>query len=151
MRPSPDLFGWHVASIRVNGREMTGKPIQLGTTDLTDVELVLSNRPTRLSGVVHNPDGGPAPWARVFLFPRDPGLWSDYVAFPAPRRIRPIVADRFGRFDGAWMPTGDYLLAAVATAPEFWMAPDYLATLVPIATPVRIESGGTQSVDLTLR
>jgi hypothetical protein len=92
-RSFPDLLGWPVASIRVGGREMTGKAIELGTTDLTDVELVLSNRPMQLSGVVRGPDGRPAPWARVILFPRDPALWSDYVAFPAPRRVQQIVTD----------------------------------------------------------
>ncbi len=150
-RSSPDFLGWHVVSVRVGGRDITGKPIDLGTTDVTGVELVLSNRQMQLTGIVRRTDGRPAPWARVLLFPRDPALWGDYVAFPAPRRIRQIVTDRFGSFEGAWVPPGDYLLAAAAAVPEFWMAPEYLRTLVPIATPVRVELGGKQSVDLRLK
>jgi hypothetical protein len=65
--------------------------------------------------------------------------------------VQQLIADRFGAFRGAQVPPGDYLVAPVATVPKFWMAPEYLETLVPIATPVRIELGGKQSVDLTLR
>ena len=79
-----------------------------------------------------------------------PALWSDYVAFPARRRIQQIVADRFGTFEGAWVPDGDYLVAPVRTVPEFWMPPEFLKTLVPVATPVRVELGGRQSVELRL-
>jgi hypothetical protein len=63
----------------------------------------------------------------------------------APRRIRQIVADRFCRFEGAWVPDGDYLLAPVRTVPQFWMAPEFLQTLVPFATPVRVELGAGNS------
>jgi len=150
-RSSPDFLGWSVVSVRLDGRDITGKPIELGTTDVTGVELVLSNRHMQLSGVVRGTDGRPAPWGRAILFPRDPALWGDYVASPSNQRIRQIVADRVGAFDGAWVPAGDYLLAAVATVPRFWMAPAFLQTLVPVATPVRVELGGKQIVDLRLR
>jgi hypothetical protein len=39
----------------------------------------------------------------------------------------------------------------VANPPEFWRAPEYLETLVPVATPVRLELGAQQAIELRLR
>jgi hypothetical protein len=49
------------------------------------------------------------------------------------------------------MPPGDYQLAAVTAPPEYWMAPDYLETLAPAATPVTLQPGDRRMVDLTAR
>jgi hypothetical protein len=65
------LQAWRVVSIRVDGRETIGQPIDLGTTDVTDVEVVLTNRQMQFSGVVRDPSGRPIPWTRIILFPRD--------------------------------------------------------------------------------
>jgi hypothetical protein len=145
------LHGWYPVSLRVAGRETIGRPIELGTTDVNDVELVLGNRSMNVEGVVRGADGRPLPFARVILFPRDRALWNDQVASPAPRRIHHVVADRFGHYAAAWMPPGDYQLAAVTAPPEYWMAPDYLETLAPAATPVTLQPGDRPMVDLTAR
>ena len=146
-----DLTGWYVRSVRVSGRETIGEALELGSTDLANVELMLTKRQMALSGTVRSADGRPAAWARVLLFARDPALWSHYLAFPAPRRIRQIVTDRFGGFRGAGVPPGEYQIAAVANVPEFWMAPEFLQTLTGIAVPVDFQPGDTRVVDLTLK
>jgi hypothetical protein len=151
LRPPTELTGWYVRSVRVGGRETIGEAIELGASDLADVELVLTKRPMELSGSVRTVDGRPAAWARVFLFPRDRALWGHYLAFPAPRRIRQLVTDRFGEFRGAWVPPGEYQLVAVATVPEFWMAPEFLETLVGSAVPVTFRPGDTRVVNLIIK
>jgi hypothetical protein len=146
-----ELLSWYVRSVRVGGRETIGEAIDLGATDLEGVELILTKRPMELSGTVRTADGRPAAWARVLLFSRDPAQWSHYLVFPAPRRIRQIVTDRFGGFRGAGVPPGEYQMVAVAAVPEFWTAPEYLQTLVGAAVPVSLQPGDTRVVELTLK
>lgn len=146
-----DMSDWWLHSIRVAGRETIGQPIELGTTDVTDVELVLSKQHTGLSGSVRAADGTPVSWGRILIFPRDRESWNDYAASPAPRRIRQIVADRSGAFDGAGVPPGEYRLVALRSAPEFWMAPEFLSTLEASAVPVTLRLGEAPVVTLTVK
>jgi hypothetical protein len=73
------------------------------------------------------------------------------VGFDTQRRVLNVAADESAVFRTAGAFAGDYFVAAVTSPPEFWMAPEYLETLVPIATPVRLELGEQQMVELRLR
>jgi hypothetical protein len=49
------------------------------------------------------------------------------------------------------LPHARGVIAPVLSPPEFWRASEYLETLMPIATPVRLELGQLQTVELRLR
>jgi hypothetical protein len=141
----------HMAtSIQVDGREALETGIDLGTADLANVVVTLSSRKWDLSGVVRDPAGRPQPGARVIVFPHDRSRWQS-VGFDTQRRVLNVAANESGVFRAGGGFADDYLAAAVTNPPEFWMAPEYLETLVPIATPVRLELGETRSIDLRLR
>ncbi len=49
------------------------------------------------------------------------------------------------------MLPGEYLVAAVSSPPEFWMAPEYLETIAPTAVSVVVPRAGTGRAELTLK
>jgi hypothetical protein len=138
-----------IASVRVDGREVLGEGLVVGTTDLTDVVVTFSGRSWEISGTVRDREGRPVPGARVIVFPRNPGD-RHLAGFDTPQRVIRVAADRAGVFHATGAFEGEHLAVAVTAPPEFWMAPEYLESLVPRATPVRLELGQNRSVDLRL-
>jgi hypothetical protein len=139
-----------MASLRTGGVERIGLGLVLDASDVNDVVMTLTDRRWTLSGLVRDADGRSAETGWAVMFPRDRHRWRD-VGFGAPHRLDLAAVNRNGRFQLEGPIPGDYLVAAVANPPELWRAPEYLETLVPIATPVRLELGETRSVDLQLR
>lgn len=144
------LGRWHTASITVGGREALGRAIALGTSDIRDVVITLSDRSTTLSGTVHNTAGQPTTEARVIVFPRDPKERNEYFAAPAPQRVRQVFVGGDGVFTTD-LPAGDYLVAAITTLPPLWMTPSFLESLAGGAKAVHLEVGGSQTVSVTAR
>jgi hypothetical protein len=139
-----------VSSVRIGEREFLGQGLDVSTTNLTDVVVTLSNRTWDLSGTVRDQAGRPVPEARVIVFPRDRTRWQT-VGFDSAGQVAQVAADRAGMFSTTGARGGDYLAAAVAVPPQYWMAPEHLETLVPHATPVRLEVGEKRTVELRLR
>lgn len=144
------LRAWRASSITVGGRETIGGSIALGTSDITDVVVTMTDKVTELAGTVGSDAGTPAMNARVIVFPRDPAGRNQYLASPAPQRVLLAVPDRLGNFRTAVLP-GEYLVAAVTTLPTLWMAPEYLQSLVGQATAVRVELGESRTVSVRAR
>jgi hypothetical protein len=136
-----------LVSVRLEGRELLGSSVDVGATDLLDVVLSFTDRRWGLSGAVRDRSGQPVPAARVIVFPRDRNRW-EVVSFDS--LVSQLVTDRSGVFQASGAISGDYLAAVASAPPEFWMAPEYLETLVPFATPVRLELGEKRSIELRL-
>ncbi len=139
-----------VTSVRVAGRELLQSGLDVGPSGVSDVVVTLSGRTWSLSGVVRDQSGRPVPNGRIILFPRveadrDAG---GYLSRP---RVVQIAANRFGAFQAAGAFGGEYLVAAVASPPEFWMAQEYLQSLVPLATALRLELGGKHAIDVRMK
>ena len=145
-----DKTRYAMTSIQVDGRESYDTALDLGTTDLTGVVVTLSSRTWEISGAVRDQDGRAVPNARVILFPENRARWLT-AGYDSPRRVMRIAADPTGVFRASGALADSYLMAAVTSPPEFWMAPEYLETLVPFATPVRLELDQQRSVELRLR
>lgn len=139
-----------VSSVRVGEREFLGQGLDVSTTNLTDVVVTVSNRTWDLSGTVRDQAGRPVPEARVIVFPRDRTWWQT-VGFDSAGQVGQVAADRAGMFSTTGALGGDYLASAAAVPPQYWMAPEHLETLVPHATPVRLEVGEKRAVELRLR
>jgi hypothetical protein len=139
-----------MASLRAGGEERIGLGLEIGTADVTDIVMTLTSRRWHLSGLLRGPDGRAAVAAHVVVFPRDRARWAD-VGFDAPHLLHLATTDRSGRFQLEGAIGGDYLAAAMTAPAEFWMAPEYLETFVPFATPVRLELDGAQTIELRLR
>src|SRR5207253_4060406 len=135
-----------VSSVRVRGTEMVGRALLLGSSDLDGVQVTITGRHTRLSGTVRDDKGVDRNECRIILFPVDPARWVDYFALlPGFRPIQQILVDRTAHFQTEIVP-GDYFVASVGEVPDLWMAPEFLKTLVPRATRVRIGPGEFQDI-----
>ena len=143
------LGDWRLSAVESSGRDVLGKPLVLGNTDLTDVTLSLSDRTAVLIGSVVDGSSRPASDARVIIFPALPGERSHYWAAPAPRRTVQAMPDRHGRFKAEVAP-GEYLVAAVASdLPASWMSPSTLERLVGGGSPIRVGIGEQRQVLVT--
>ena len=65
-------------------------------------------------------------------------------------RRDPGEVDRTGRFSRETLP-GDFLVAAVSSVPDNWMAPDFLEKLLPLAVPAKLAIGETTTVSVRVQ
>jgi hypothetical protein len=143
---------WTLKEIRIHGTDVTDRPLMFGTTDqsLSEVEVVLTDRITQISGSIVDGHTKPAPGARLIVFPTDRDRW-----YPASRFLRRTVVNVDGTFRLEGLPAGSYYAAAVAKLPpdgdEAWLEPAYLESLVPHATDFSLGEGQKQSLTLKLR
>jgi hypothetical protein len=99
--------GWGVKSIVVNGMDVIDAKVDLAANQDAEVQVVLTNRLTRITGSV-SADGQPVK-AEVVVFPADSAKWS----YPS-RFVRTVSADKQGRFRINGLPSSERYLA-VAT------------------------------------
>ena len=141
--------GWALKEIRVNGVDITDRPLPFGRTDqsLTGVEVVLTDRVSTLVGTIRDENARPASGASLIVFSTDPAQW-----YPASRFVRKTVAAADGAFALTGLPSGIYYVAAVAQLPpgeDAWQDPEFLDALIPRASTVTIADG--QQLSLTVR
>ncbi len=129
--------GWMLKEIRVAGIDVTDRPLAFGSDEqsLTDVEVVLTDRVSRLTGTVSGASGRPAAGASVVVFSTDRDRW-----FPQSRFVRRVVAAADGTFTIAGLPGGSYDAIALPVLPsdggDSWQDPDFLEQQLPRVTPV---------------
>jgi hypothetical protein len=115
---------------------------------LANVEVVLTDRVTELSGTVIDDRARPAGGAPVVVFPTDRQQW-----YPASRYLRHSSASQDGAFTMTGLPPGSYFAAAVTAIPtgadDAWQDPQFLESLIPGASTIGVAD--RQKVVLTLR
>jgi hypothetical protein len=139
--------GWTLKSVTVEGRDISEKPFDLGTSDIGNVVITFTDRPTKLTGSVRTKDGNPDTDALVVLFPADPSDWSDFGL--NPRRLRSVRPTNDGTYTFNALPAGDYYVTAVTEdATGSWQEPQALAELARSATQVRLADGDTRTQNI---
>jgi hypothetical protein len=140
--------GWALREIRVNGIDETDRPLPFGSTSqsLTDVDVVLTDRPSELAGTVKDNRGRPAA-GHVIAFPSDRDLW-----YPASRYLRTASATADGTFAIEGLPFGSYYVTAIPQLPDegddAWQDPAYLESLARGAEEVMVREGERSSIVL---
>jgi len=117
----------YVSSIRVEGQDITDRPIELGSNDRMDgVEIHIAADGARISGYVEQEEQRElAPGATVLVFATDPqhrGLYSRFT--------KTTQTDQSGRFSLEGLVPEEYSVCALAdhqTGSE--MDPDHLRSL----------------------
>jgi len=142
--------GWTLQAILMNGIDITDTALPLGKPDqsLTDVEVVLSQRVTSITGRV-TARGRPAA-ASVLFFAADRQAW-----YPQSRFFGQTMSRVDGGFRVDGLPPGEYLAAAVDAVPSIrdgdqWQDPDYLETLVALARRITLSEGASVALTLTV-
>lgn len=139
---------WMVKTIVHNGREIVDAPIELRSGEtLSDVEIIVTNQVSTLSGSVANDKGQPIGDATVLVFSDDAGKWAG-----DSRSVRAVRPDQQGLFQIKGLPAGGYLAIAVDYVEEgTWNDPEYLEELRSSAQKIAIGDASQSSVPLKLR
>jgi hypothetical protein len=132
-RPSGPMF---VKSVRFSGREVSNEVIDLASARTVSLEIVISDRVSKLDGTVtdtHGPVG-----AGIFV-----------IAMSKTRGdMRTVMTDDSGRFSFSALPPGDFLVAAIDTGNRSVRpAPEVLSKQ---GREVTVAEGASASVDLPL-
>jgi hypothetical protein len=135
--------GWALKAILLNSIDITDTPLMFGSTDQSvhDVEVVLTNRVSAISGVVSDSRGNPVPGSHVMIYARDRELRYSTSRFLAHATAGP---------DGAYvvraLPPGEYFAVAVERiegndAGGEWQDPVLLEALAVKAASVTLAEG----------
>jgi hypothetical protein len=142
--------GFALEEIRVNGVDVTDRPLALGTRaqSMANVEVVVTDRVTELSGAIVNDRARSVGGAMVIVFSMDRQQW-----YPASRYLRRSSSSQDGAFTMTGLPAGSYFVSAVATIPtgteDAWQDPEFLESLIPGASTISFTD--RQKAALTLR
>ena len=102
---------WTLESVMVEGRDITGHPLELPDGDLDQVVVTLTDRPASLSGSVRGTGTNPPAGATVAVFPSDV---QDWVARGmADARAHSAIVGENGAFAIPNLLAGDYLAVAI--------------------------------------
>lgn len=139
--------GWALSAVRLNGRDVTDRFDVRAGEDIGGIEVVLTNRPTVVSGKVVDDEGQAprAPFVGVIVFAQDPDL----------RRTGTgqwwVRATKDGTFNVKVRP-GDYYVAAVD---DLNMSqafdPGILENLTSTAQTVSADEGHRSDIELRVR
>jgi hypothetical protein len=129
------------------GHDVSETPLDLRATDVANVVVTFTDRPTKLTGVARTSAGNADPDAVLVIFPTDSNAWSDYGM--NARRVWSTHAARDGTYSFSGLPPGDYYVAAIRedTMAE-WRDPRVLETLARAASQVRLAEGDARMQDL---
>jgi len=142
--------GWALKEVRVNGIDITDRPVSFGRSEqsLSGVEVVLTNRVSRLAGVVKRGVAS-ASNINVIAFSTDRNRW-----YSTSRFVRRAVTEAEGRFSIEGLPFGSYYVTALTQIPvdgdDAWQDPALLESLVGRASSLTVRDGETATIGLSL-
>jgi len=142
---------WTLKEIRVRGIDVTDQPLPFGRANqsLADVEVVLTDQISEVTGPIVDGQGRPAPNAHVVIFATDRDRW-----YAASRFLRLAEAGADGAVAIKGLPPGSYYATAIARLPvdgdDAWQDPAYLETLVGRAAAFALGIGQKQGLSLKL-
>jgi uncharacterized protein (DUF2141 family) len=142
--------GWTFKGAFLGERDVSDVPIELESTDVSDVILTFTDRPASLAGTVQLPQRVPPEGMAVVVFPADSKSWLESGV--NPRRMRKVATTDTGAYQVSALPPGEYFVAAVAesTASD-WQDPKILEALSRGATQVHIGDGEKITQNLRLQ
>lgn len=140
--------GWSLESVTADGRSAITEPIELGRSDITDVELRYTDRPAALRGIVTDKRGLPLAGATtVYVFPTDRRAWAAPQIWSV--NMREVRVGRDGGYSTA-VPPGEYFVAALNGARENWRMPEVLESLATDAARVKVGRSEIVSKNLSV-
>jgi hypothetical protein len=137
-----------LARVEMSGSDVTDAGLIVRPReDVSDIEIVLSSRPTELTGrIVAGTSRAPGP-CRVIAFSDDANRWS----WTASRYVASTPPEPGGVFSITGLPPGTYLVIAVnEVEDEQWLDPQYLRQVSSRATKVTLLEGESRTLTLRL-
>jgi protocatechuate 3,4-dioxygenase beta subunit len=140
---------WVVRSITAGGKDVTDRAFDLDAD--TTIVVTYTDRPSKITGAVHDARGGAIAGVLVLAFPTDPQRWSGYGR--SGRMVRSVISTNTGGYTFEHLPAGDYHLIAVddPALDAEWRDPKRLEALARQATKLTVVAGQPAMLDLTVR
>ncbi len=141
--------GWFTQSVTVGGKDYTNRVFDL-TEDTTSIVIVMTDRPSTISGTVKDARGSASATAMVLAFPTDRQRWTGYGR--SARDLAAVNTSTTGRYTIPHLPAGEYFVIAIeADDADDWQDPKVLAQLSTRATKITVGGGdGTRTLDLNV-
>jgi protocatechuate 3,4-dioxygenase beta subunit len=137
--------GWVLQGFRADGADLPADAVDILPGDLVRLDVMLTDRVSRVTGLVTDDDARPVPRALVLLFPTDRDGWG------AERRTHMAYADQDGRYRFEGLVAGDYqVIALEALARGAQLNRDVIEQLWSQAVSVRLLEDQERGLPLTL-
>ena len=140
--------GWALKSITTGNQNAADKTFELSPSGITDMVVTLTDKQSRLTGLVRDADGEPGMVASVAVYPTDRGLWR--LPGMASRRVQTAAPQKDGRYTIGWLPDGEYFVVATDWPAADFSDPQVLTRLMPMASRIVIVAGQTVTQDLRM-
>jgi hypothetical protein len=143
--PGANSSNWSLKSALKDGVDLADTAIEVAPGQVVDdVEIVITQKITEVSGLVLDDRGRPTTDATVVFFAEDKARWT-----PGSRYMRISRPDTEGKYRVRLTPGVDYLAVVVRTIEDGRQTdPEFLATVAPAATRVTIGEGEKKVLDL---
>jgi hypothetical protein len=136
---------WTLKAVNVDGTDVvdTGLEVKTGQ-EVSDIEVIVTNRVTEVSGVVQDAKGTAVADFAVVVFPTDSQRWG----FQS-RYVRVARPDQTGRFQIKGLPPGSYVAAALEyLEPGEETNPEFLERLKSLGTSLRLDEAEKKALTL---
>src|SRR5688572_23212033 len=140
---------WFVKSVRLDGVDVTDTVFALSPDGRRRVEVMLSDRVGRLSGMVTDREARAVSNALIVIFPEDRARWDDARLSDRLSAIRTTFSQQQGRYELDGLPIASYRIVAVTSLPRnAWTDPAVVNRLWPFTTSVSLDELRQSTVDL---
>ena len=145
-----EVGGWVVQSVTLEGKDITDRMIDL-QADATSLVVTYTDRTSKVSGTVTDPQGATGATAMVLAFPVDRQRWAGYGS--SPRNLKSAATNERGVYTFDHLPPGDYHVVAIeGSEADGWQDRARLEQLANIAERVSVAaSDSLKTLDLRVR
>jgi protocatechuate 3,4-dioxygenase beta subunit len=136
---------WAVKAVLHNGRDLMDSPFELRSGETwSDVQVIVTDRVTTVSGQLADSKGAPITDATVIVFASDAAKWAQN-----PRFIKAARPDQQGRWQIKGLPPGEFLAVAVDYVEDGqWNDPEYLESIRQYGQKVTLADAASEGISL---
>jgi hypothetical protein len=147
IRGGAQQSAWRIKSVLQRGVDVTDTGVVFRSGEhVDDVQIVLSNRTSVVTGTVTTDRGVPAKEYAVVIYADDPNRWG-----PMSRYVGAARPDQQGQFEVKGLPSGNYLALAVEYLEEGQdRDPEFLQQMRPSATGFQLGDGDRKALGLRI-
>jgi hypothetical protein len=140
---------WFVKSVRLDGADVTDTEFEVPFGGRRRLEVTVSDRVGRLSGIVTDREARAVANALIVVFPENRSRWGEFRLSERMRVIRTSFSQQGGRFELDNLPISSYRVVAVASLPRnAWTDPEVIDRLWPFTTSVSLDELRQSTLDL---